>query len=218
MLALGSLPLLLLEMTRGDLPHGDRVFLDLVNVIVLIAFATDYFVGLSLARRRVRFVRAEWAGLLLVVAQALALAPALSGFGVLRVLRAGRVWRAIAVIARVVALGGVASREGRSILRRHAAGFALGLAGMTWLTSAVAFTLAEDVGQGRRLESFFDALWWSSATILTVGDVDVYPVTTAGRITGAVAMAVGVTTFAIVTAKVAEFLVRAGSAEDEPVR
>lgn len=213
-LAVGSLPLLLLELARNDLTRADRVFLDVVNVIVLVAFAVDYVVELLLARHKGQYVRGEWTSLLIVAAQALALVPSLTGFGVLRVLRAGRVWRSIAVLARVVAIGGAAATEGRSILRRHAAAFALGIAGMTWLTSAVAFTLVEDVGEDGRLHSFFDGLWWASTTITTVGYGDVFPVTTAGRLVGVVTMGVGISAFAVVTAKVAEFLVRT-SREDE---
>ncbi len=66
----------------------------------------------------------------------------------------------------------------------------------------------EDVGEGQRLNSFFDALWWSTSTISTVGYGDVYPVTAAGRVVGGITMIVGVSTFAIVTAHVASFLVR----------
>lgn len=207
-IAVGSLPVLLLEVARNDLPLWDRRFLDAVNVLVLVAFAVDYFVELRLAAHRTLFVRAEWTSLLIVVAQALALLPSLAGFGVLRVLRAGRVWRSIAVVARLVAIGGATARDGRALLRRHAAGFALGVAGMTWLSSAVGFTLAEDVGRNGRLHSFFDGLWWSSTTITTVGYGDVFPVTAAGRLIGMVTMVVGISTFAVVTAKVAEFLVR----------
>jgi voltage-gated potassium channel len=219
-LAVGSLPLLLLELARSELPRSDRLFLDVVNVVVLIAFAVDYLVELVLARPRSKFVRGEWTSLLIVVAQALALVPALTSFGVLRILRAGRVWRTVAVVFRVVAVAGAAAREGRSILRQHAASFALGLAGMTWLTSAVAFTLVEDVGEDGRLHSFFDGIWWASTTITTVGYGDVFPVTTAGRLIGMVTMGVGISAFAVVTAKVAEFLVRAsvedGVTVDEP--
>jgi hypothetical protein len=39
------------------------------------------------------------------------------------------------------------------------------MAGLTWLTAAAAFTLAEDVGDNGRVESFADTLWWSAATI-----------------------------------------------------
>lgn len=207
-LAIGSLPLLLLEVARDDLTGVDRLFLDSVNILVLLVFAVDYVIELVLAHPRGRYVRSEWTSLLIVLAQAVALVPALTGFGALRVLRAGRVWRLIAVVARVVAIGGASAAEGRAILRRHAAAFALGVAGLTWLTSAVCFTLAEDVGATGRLHSFFDALWWSSTTITTVGYGDVYPVTAVGRLIGVVTMVVGISTFAVVTAKVAEFLVR----------
>jgi len=212
-LAIGSLPLLLLELDRNDLTAADRLFLDGMNLLVLVAFAVDYLVELYLVRRRARFVRAEWTSLLIVVAQALALLPGTSGFGVFRVLRAGRVWRALAVLGRVVAIGGVAAREGRSVLRRHAARFALCFAGFTWLTAGVCFTLAE-MGPNENVESFFDGLWWASTTITTVGYGDIFPVTTAGRLVGAVTMGVGISSFAVVTAKVAEYLVR--HQEDPP--
>ena len=160
-------------------------------------------------------MRGEWTSLFIVVSQAIALAPALTPLGALRVLRGAPVWRSIAVLARVFSLGGMAASEGRGILRRHAASFALGVAGMTWLTSAVVFTLVEDVGEDGRLHSFFDALWWSTTTITTVGYGDVYPVTAVGRIVGGLTMMVGISAFAVVTAKVAEFLVRS-RAEDVP--
>ena len=72
---------------------------------------------------------------------------------------------------------------------------------------------AEGDDEDGRLHSFFDGLWWASTTITTVGYGDVFPVTTAGRRIGVVTMGVGISAFAVVTAKVAEFLVRA-SAED----
>jgi voltage-gated potassium channel len=206
-LAIGSLPMLLLELIREDLTHSDRIALDIVNITVLVAFAIDYIVEIIVASNRPSYVRHEWPSLLIVVAQGLAIIPALAAFGVLRLLRAGRAWRAIATVVRAFAAGSVMAREGRSALRRHAASLALGVAGLTWISSAVAFTLAEDVGDGHRIDSFFDALWWSSATITTVGYGDVYPITTAGRLVGVVTMVVGISTFAVVTAKVAQFLV-----------
>jgi hypothetical protein len=64
-LAIGTLPLLLLETVRHTLTGGDRLFLDVVNVLVLVAFATDYIVELCLARPRASFVRGEWTSLLI---------------------------------------------------------------------------------------------------------------------------------------------------------
>ena len=97
---------------------------------------------------------------------------------------------------------------GRSLIRRHAALIAIGLAAVTWVSSAVAFTIAEDVGEGRRIHSFFDALWWSGATVTTVGYGDIYPITAAGRIIAGFTMVVGVTSFGMLTATLAAFLLR----------
>ena len=217
-LAIGSLPLLLLEVKRADFARSDQVFMDVVNIAVLVAFAVDYVVELVLARRRLLYVRSEWASALIVVSQAISLVPGLAGFGTLRGLRAARLLRLAAVLLRFLAIGGAAAKDGRSLLRKHAARFALSTAGAAWLTSAVAFTLAEDVGVDGRLHSFGDALWWSAATITTVGYGDVYPITGIGRVIGVFTMVVGISTFAVVTAKVAEFLVRPDTADEQTER
>ena len=84
----------------------------------------------------------------------------------------------------------------------------MAIAVLTCLSSAVGFTLVEDVGNGKRIHSFFDALWWSAATISTVGYGDIYPITAAGRVIAIATMLIGVSSFAVVTAKVAQFLIR----------
>jgi voltage-gated potassium channel len=207
-LAIGSLPILGLELAQDDLVDIDRSFLQITNLVVLLAFAVDYVVELWLARDWRAYVRHEWTSALIVVTQALALVPVLTPLGFTRIFRAERALRLVVVALRVLAVGGVAAREGRQVLRRHAAAFALGLAGFTWIRSAVLFTVVEDVGRGGRIDSFFDALWWSLATITTVGYGDLSPVTAEGRVIRGFTMLVGITTFAILTAKIAEFLVR----------
>ena len=56
--------------------------------------------------------------------------------------------------------------------------------------------------------SILDSLYVAAQTVTTVGYGDIYPVTPVGRIIGVFTMVVGISTFALVTAKVAQFLVR----------
>src|SRR4029079_12563079 len=82
-LAIGSIPLLFLELARGELTYVDRVFLDGVNLAVLVAFAVDYVVEIIVVRERSLYLRREWISPLLIASQALALVPTLAPFGVL---------------------------------------------------------------------------------------------------------------------------------------
>ena len=206
LLAVGSLPLLLLEVVSERLTKTDQNFITAVNVLVFIAFAIDYLVELSVTRKRLTYVRTQWASLLIVISQFLALLPAL---GFLGVLRGARALRIVGTISRVIGIGAASKEQGRKFFKEKAASVAFGLAGFTLITSAVAFTIAEDVGDGRRINSFFDALWWSAATITTVGYGDIYPVTAAGRIIAVFTMLIGVSTLAVVTARIAQFLLSA---------
>jgi voltage-gated potassium channel len=203
-IAVGSLPLLLLETISDRLPEGDRNFIVIVNLVVFIVFAIDYIVKLVLTDSKPTYIRTQWLSLFIVISQLLALLPALGIFGVLRGVRAIRVF---GVIARIFGIGAATKSSGKEFFKKRAASVAFGVAGLTLITSAVAFTIAEDVGDGRRIHSFFDALWWSAATITTVGYGDIYPVTTAGRIIAVFTMVVGISTLAVVTARIAKFLI-----------
>ncbi len=203
-IAVGSLPLLLLEIVADRLSDADQNFLIAVNVLVFIAFAIDYIVELTVTDNRAKYVRTQWASLLIVISQFLALLPALGFLGILRGTRALRV---IGTLSRVVGIGATSKEQGRKFFKEKAASVAFGMSAFTLITSAVAFTIAEDVGDGRRINSFFDALWWSASTITTVGYGDIYPVTVAGKVIAFFTMLVGVSSLAVVTARIAQFLV-----------
>lgn len=203
-LAVGTMPLLLLDLISDRLTSLDRTFLFTVNLVVFIAFLADYLVGFLLTRSRRSYARSHLGSFLIVVAQLLALLPVL---GVLGVLRGARAIRPLIAVTRLIGLAIVARQTGRDFLRRRAASIAFSIAGFTLVSSAVAFTLAEDVGAGRRIDSFFDALWWSIATITTVGYGDIYPVTGAGRVIAAFTMIVGIASLSVVTARIAAFLI-----------
>jgi voltage-gated potassium channel len=207
-IAIGSLPFLLLELRTDDLPDADKTMITVINIAVLVAFAVDYFVELVLARNRRTYVRHEWSSLVIVVTQAIAVIPGLQAFGIFRAARGARAARLALVALRVIAIGGATAQDSRQFVRKHAAALALGSAALTWLTSAAAFTLAEGLQDNGELYSFTESLWWSTTTITTVGYGDIVPSSSAARIVAGVTMIVGISAFAVVTAKVAEFLVR----------
>lgn len=205
-LALGSLPILFLHFVADRLNTADIQFVFVVDVVVLVAFLADYIVELSLSTNKGRYIRTEWLNALVTFAQVIALLPS---FGIAGIFRAARGLRVVLTVARIFGIGVSASRnDGRRLLKEKAASLAFGLAAFTCVTSAVAFTIAEDVGDGRRVDSFFDALWWSTSTITTVGYGDIYPVTTIGRMIAIFTMLVGISTLAVVTARIAKFLIR----------
>jgi len=211
LIAVGSLPLLLLEVVADRLSESDQNFLTAVNVLVFIAFAVDYGVELAVTYEKSTYVRSQWASLLIVVSQFLALLPSL---GILGVLRGARALRVIGTLSRVIGIGAASKEQGRKFFKDKAASVAFGMAGLTMVSSAVAFTLAEDVGEGRRINSFFDSLWWSAATITTVGYGDIYPVTATGRIIAVFTMVVGISTLAVVTARIAQFLIASDDSQN----
>jgi voltage-gated potassium channel len=209
--ALTSLPLLLLEFKRDELAHADQVFLDIVHITVLGVFALDYLVEVWLTNNRRAYMRHEYTSVMIVIAQALFLIPAAASVSSFRVVRAARMLQVVAIFMRWRATAGLSMSDGRVLLKRNAARLAISVACIVWLSSAVGFTLVEDVGANGRLHSFGDALWWATATIATVGYGDVVPITPLGRLIGGFLMVVGVSAFAVLTARFAELLTRKDS-------
>lgn len=70
------------------------------------------------------------------------------------------------------------------------------------MTCAPAILLAESNSPEATIRTARDAVWWVFETISTVGYGDLYPVTTAGRVVGAMTMIFGVGMFGAITATV----------------
>lgn len=202
-LAVGSVPILLLDFARNDLTSSDRTFVSIFNIVVLVIFVVDYVTGLVLSTSKRGFIVHERLSGLVVVASVLALVPAVSWLGSLKLLRLVPVLRGSFGLFSLVAAGGAAALEARRIIKERALKAGLLTTFLVWIFAASAFTLAEDVGSNGRYQSFFDALWWSAATITTVGYGDIVPTTTIGRVVGIFCMVLGISMFGIATARLA---------------
>lgn len=79
------------------------------------------------------------------------------------------------------------------------------------LTAAIGLVITpveKKFGQLTTLQTTGDGLWWAVTTVTSVGYGDYYPVTTPGRILGAILEVAGVTIFGIIIALVTVELFR----------
>jgi voltage-gated potassium channel len=115
-------------------------------------------------------------------------------FGLARLLRTVWTLRYFRRADLIEATASIRSRRAQSTLL----GVVL-LAIIGFELAGITILLVEDVEAGANIRNASDALWWSYVTIATVGYGDRYPVTTAGRITGAVVIMLGVALFSTIT-------------------
>lgn len=120
----------------------------------------------------------------------------------LRPLRVLRVFTAMQTLIR---------QGGRVSIGKTLAG-AAGAALLLMFIAAVAMLDAERGTPESPIHTFGDAIWWSGATITTVGYGDVYPVTWVGRYVAFALMLVGISVIGVVTASIAAWFVGRGDA------
>jgi voltage-gated potassium channel len=185
MLALCVYALLALAVERFvPLPEDIRRLIEYADFAVCLLFFADFLVSLVTAQDRRRYMLTwGWVDLLSSIPTADAL----------RVGRAVRVMRIFRVLRGVKATKLIAG----FVLERRAEGAFLAAALVTFLllllTSASVLhfeTLPESNIKGAE-----DALWWAFATVTTVGYGDRFPVSSEGRLVGALLMTAGVGLF-----------------------
>lgn len=76
------------------------------------------------------------------------------------------------------------------------------LTGLTLLIGLIITPVEKRFGTLTTFQTTNDGLWWAVTTVTSVGYGDYYPVTTAGRILGAILQVSGVMSFGIVIALV----------------
>lgn len=179
--------------------------LNLLSVAIWAVFAADFLIRLALAPSKLRYLKSNW-----ISAMAVAL-PAL------RVLRVFQMMRLLpAVHAAAIATGGT---HGSSALRRllsvHTSLYVSILMLLLMALAAAGMYALEHNLARANIRTVQDSVWWTTATLTTVGS-ELYPVTTEGRVLAIFVMVYGVLFAGYLTAALATVLTGNQQSETQP--
>ncbi len=177
------------------LAHPREPALRMLEVILYAlwaGFAIDYLIRLTLAHQRGRWFVQHMLDLAIVV---------------LPFLRPLRLLRLVLIVAALQKAFGDAIR-GRVVI------YTAGSAVLLVYAASLAVLDAERSDPSAHIKNFGDAVWWSIATITTVGYGDFYPVTVNGRLVAVLLMLGGISLIGMITATVATWIVQRVAQED----
>ncbi len=92
----------------------------------------------------------------------------------------------------------------------------LGISAAVLIFGSIAIYLIETPNEESEIQSMLDAVWWTAATVTTVGYGDVVPVTDLGRSIGVAYMFVGITILGIFISTVGSSLIKSKIIHGKP--
>lgn len=197
LLALAFLAAYAWPILNPELPASVVWVCTVVTWLAWAAFAVDYAARVALAGRdRRRYVVRHLADLAVIV------------LPLLRPLR----------LLRLVTILGVFHRRAGSSLRGRVAVYVVGATTLLAFVGALAMLDAEREAPEANITTFGDAIWWSAATITTVGYGDRYPTTSAGRTIALGLMLAGIALLGLVTATLASWIIEQVAEKSEAER
>jgi voltage-gated potassium channel len=193
---------------------GLTPLLEMLGYVIWALFIFEFGLGLTLASRKLRYLKQNW-----LKGIALA-APALRIFAILRVFRLMRLTQASGMIRgmrllRVLSSINRGMRALAASMGRRGFGYVILLTIIVMLVGAAgmyAFEREFEGGQG--LQSYWEALWWTSMIMTTIGS-DYWPETSSGRMLCFFISLYSLGVFGYVTAALATFFVGSDAANEE---
>jgi voltage-gated potassium channel len=180
-----------------------NLLIDRVDFAICLVFIYDFFARLYKAPSKLSFVKWNFIDLV-------------SSIPAFDLLRWGRLIRLIKIL-RILRAFRSTKLLVHFLFRNRAKGTFATVALISIILtvfSSIAILNLENTPEAN-IKSPSDALWWSFATITTVGYGDRYPVTHEGRIVAAVLMTAGVGLFGTFTGFVASFFLEANQEKEE---
>jgi len=206
MIVLGFVWLALLVV---ELSWGMSRFLELVGRLIWLTFIIEFAVRLTLAPRKIPFLKNSW---LTVIAL---LIPALRVFRVfqaIRILRVARVARGLRLV-RVVTSMNRGMRALGAAMERRGVGYVVALTAIVTMAGAAGmYAFEKDIAGG--LDSYGAALWWTAMLLTSIAS-EYWPKTAEGRLLCLLLSVYGFAVFGYMTASLASFFIGRDAEQDD---
>jgi voltage-gated potassium channel len=195
-----------LALLIGDLIWGESPTFEAIGAIIWVVFILDFALKFILAPHKLEYLKTNW-----LTAISL-LVPALRIFRVVRLLRLARVGRGLRLF-RVISSLNRSMRALGATLRRRGFGFVAILTLLVVFAGAAGMYAFEN-GVPGGLNSYGEALWWTSMIMTTLGS-QYWPQTLEGRVLCVILALYAFAIFGYVTATLASFFLGRDAEESE---
>lgn len=191
--------------TLPNLSASTIQILDFIELVSVLIFSLEYLLRILFSPRPIRFIFSFF-GLIDLIA----ILPFYLSFGAdLRSLRAVRLFRLLRLL-KFLRYGDTLQnlKEAFKNVKKELILFSFATLLLIYFSS-VGIYYFENEAQPEAFSSIFSAMWWSVATLTTVGYGDIYPITAGGKIFSTFVVFIGLGLVAIPTGLVASSLTQA---------
>ena len=200
--------------TLPSLSTGCRRVLRIFEIVTVVIFSIEYLLRLVLGRPKLSYAFSFFG-----IVDLVAILPFYISSGIdLRSVRAFRLLRLFRLL-KLARYSAAMQRFHRAFLIAKEEILLFGaMALIIFYLSSVGIFYFERDAQPEAFGSVFHAMWWSVATLTTVGYGDVYPITIGGRIFTFFVLIVGLGIVAVPTGLFASALSKAREVEEEELK
>ena len=192
-------------LTLPNLSTKTQEIINGLEVFCVAVFTIEYLLRIYATKSRVRFFFSFFG-----LVDLIAILPFYLALGMdLKSLRAIRLFRILRLF-KFLRYGNTLAKMKKSfnIIKRELFLFTLATLLLLYFSS-IGIYYFENEAQPEVFTSLFDAMWWSVATLTTVGYGDVYPITNGGKIFASAIVFIGLGLVAIPTGLIASSLTKA---------
>lgn len=192
-------------LTLPNLSTKTQEIINGLEVFCVAVFTIEYLLRIYAAKSRVRFFFSFFG-----LVDLIAILPFYLALGMdLKSLRAIRLFRILRLFKFLRYSNTLAKmKKSFNIIKRELFLFTLATLLLLYFSS-IGIYYFENEAQPEVFTSLFDAMWWSVATLTTVGYGDVYPITNGGKIFASAIVFIGLGLVAIPTGLIASSLTKA---------